>query len=405
MQNLSKAWGRLGPGLLFAAAAIGVSHLVLSTQAGGQYGFGLLWLLFLANLAKYPFFEFALRYAQKTGKSLLQGYQELGQWVLLLFIGLTLGTMFSVQAAVSFVSAALAGPIFGLNQPLYMSAGLLVFAAAVLLLGRYKLLDQLMKYMVFSLSMLTLLALIRLLFRPLPEIDYTPFFSLEAGHLAFIIAFVGWMPAPLDLSVWQSIWTLEKKKNQADFGWKEAQFDFQLGYGVSVFLAICFMALGAILLGGSDFPQKAVAFAQQLLKVYEAALGPWAALWVSWAAFICMFSTLITCLDALSRTMAQAMNLAFPKQPFWHRQGLWIGILIGGALLIIFAFLQAMGQLIFIATALSFLSTPFFAWANSRLAFGLPKAEAPSPPMRYLAYFAGGFLLLFCGLYLFSLLR
>jgi len=250
MQNLSKAWERLGPGLLFAAAAIGVSHLVLSTQAGGQYGFGLLWLLFLANLAKYPFFEFALRYAQKTGKTLLQGYQELGQWVLLLFIGLTLGTMFSVQAAVSFVSAALAGPIFGLNQPLYMSAGLLLFAAAVLLLGRYKLLDQLMKYMVFSLSMLTLLALIRLLFRPLPEIDYAPFFSLEAGHLAFIIAFVGWMPAPLDLSVWQSIWTLEKKRNQADFGWKEAQFDFQLGYGVSVFLAICFMAVLSAKAGG-----------------------------------------------------------------------------------------------------------------------------------------------------------
>ena len=36
---------RLGPGLLFAGAAIGVSHLVQSTRAGADFGFGLLWAL------------------------------------------------------------------------------------------------------------------------------------------------------------------------------------------------------------------------------------------------------------------------------------------------------------------------------------------------------------------------
>ena len=32
---------RLGPGLLFAGAAIGVSHLVQSTRAGADFGWGL----------------------------------------------------------------------------------------------------------------------------------------------------------------------------------------------------------------------------------------------------------------------------------------------------------------------------------------------------------------------------
>ena len=35
----------LGPGILFASTAIGVSHLVQSTRAGANYGFGLLFLL------------------------------------------------------------------------------------------------------------------------------------------------------------------------------------------------------------------------------------------------------------------------------------------------------------------------------------------------------------------------
>ena len=33
----------VGPGILFAGACIGVSHLVQSTRAGAGYGFDLLW--------------------------------------------------------------------------------------------------------------------------------------------------------------------------------------------------------------------------------------------------------------------------------------------------------------------------------------------------------------------------
>ena len=53
---------KLGPGLLFAGAAIGVSHLVQSTRAGAEYGLTLLWAIILANLFKrktltFNFFE------------------------------------------------------------------------------------------------------------------------------------------------------------------------------------------------------------------------------------------------------------------------------------------------------------------------------------------------------------
>ena len=70
---------KLGPGLLFAGAAIGVSHLVQSTRAGADYGWGLLWALLLVNLFKYPFFQFGPRYALATGGSLLDGYYKLGK--------------------------------------------------------------------------------------------------------------------------------------------------------------------------------------------------------------------------------------------------------------------------------------------------------------------------------------
>ena len=57
----------LGPGLLFAGAAIGVSHLVQATRAGAEFGFGLIWALLLVHLFKYPFFQYGPRYAAATG--------------------------------------------------------------------------------------------------------------------------------------------------------------------------------------------------------------------------------------------------------------------------------------------------------------------------------------------------
>ena len=110
--NLSK----LGPGLLFAGAAIGVSHLVQSTRAGADFGWGLLWALVLTNLFKYPFFQAGPRFAIATGKSLLEGYFNLGKVYLWFFFILNFVTMFTIQTAVTIVTAGLASQLFGFTK-------------------------------------------------------------------------------------------------------------------------------------------------------------------------------------------------------------------------------------------------------------------------------------------------
>ena len=54
-----------------ASAAVGGSHIVSSTQAGGSYGWSLLLLVILANVFKYPFFRFGAEYTADTGKTLV----------------------------------------------------------------------------------------------------------------------------------------------------------------------------------------------------------------------------------------------------------------------------------------------------------------------------------------------
>ncbi|WP_337228907.1 hypothetical protein, partial [Proteus faecis] len=90
-----------------AAAAVGGSHLVASTQAGAIYGWQLAALILLVNLFKYPFFKAGVQYTMGTGESLVEGYAKLGKTYLW---GFTLLSIFSAivnTAALLLFSASL----------------------------------------------------------------------------------------------------------------------------------------------------------------------------------------------------------------------------------------------------------------------------------------------------------
>ena len=67
---------KFGPGLLLAATAIGVSHIVQSVQAGGTYGPILILAIIFSHLVKYPFFLTSAKYTANKKKSLLSAYFE-----------------------------------------------------------------------------------------------------------------------------------------------------------------------------------------------------------------------------------------------------------------------------------------------------------------------------------------
>lgn len=362
---------RLGPGLLFAGAAIGVSHLVQSTRAGADFGFGLLWALLLINVIKYPFFQFGPRYAAATGKSLLEGYLKLGKPLLLAYFILTLLTMFTIQTAVTIVTAGLAIHLFGITDNIVVWSVVVTLVCAFLLgIGRYKLLDKLMKLVIVTLTLSTLIAVF-FAFResiifpsPSSHLSLEQIIPTEAAGIAFLIAFMGWMPAPLDISIWHSLWTLEKKKEQAT-SLKTALFDFNIGYTGTVIMGIAFVFLGALVLFGSgeSFSPQGGVFARQLITMYTSSLGDWASIFIGIAALTTMFSTTLTTLDASPRAMAHTLKLLNVNNSL-SSYILWLVILILGTCSILFFFVSEMGTLVKVATILSFLTAPFYAICN-----------------------------------------
>ena len=186
---MKKILKSLGPGLLFAGAAVGVSHLVQSTRAGADFGFGLLWVLFLAAIFKYPFFQFGPRYAAATGETLLEGYHKLGKGILAISYIISFFTMFIIQAAITVVTAGLATNIFGSFDILTWSAIITIISILILLVGKYKLLDGFMKYVILLLTICTLIAVTVALFKNDHTFSYHQIIPNGTVEITFLISF------------------------------------------------------------------------------------------------------------------------------------------------------------------------------------------------------------------------
>ena len=145
-ERISNLLKTIGPGILFASTCIGVSHLVQCTRAGAAFGFALVPFVIAANVFKYPFFEFGSRYANATGESIIDGYKRLGKWMLWAYFAVTIGSMFFVSAAVGAVTSGFMQNLFGLTDyGLAVTIVLFVGCALILMLGKYGILDSLVK--------------------------------------------------------------------------------------------------------------------------------------------------------------------------------------------------------------------------------------------------------------------
>ncbi len=364
----------LGPGILYAGAAIGASHLVQSTRAGANYGFGLVWAVILINLFKYPFFEFGYRYTAATGKSMLEGYRNLGKWAINTYFILSFVTAIINFAAIVIVCSGLAAFFFNLQISLfYISIILLGGVLLLLFIGHYALLDKTMKLMIIILSIATIIAFVISVDHGIQiKPGFTPLELWDVAGITFLIALMGWMPTPIEASVWPSLWALEREK-QTKYkpSYKESLIDFHVGYIGSAIMALFFLGLGALVLYGSgeQFSGSSIKFSEQLVSVYSQTFGEWSTSIISAIALATMFSTALTVIDGYPRTLAASIVQISPSAGKYSPKLYWMWVLFLSiaAVLIIGVFTSSMKTLLDFATIISFLAAPFFAYINFKV--------------------------------------
>ena len=379
--NIRRLYKILGPGILFAGAAIGVSHLVQSTRAGAEFGFALIIFVILANIFKYPFFEFGSRYTAATGKSLIEGYKTLGRFALPLFGIFTLATMFIIAATVTIVTSGLAIQVTGWDIPImYWNIIVVAIVTGILLVGRFQWLERFLKVVVLSLAVITVIALIFALASGMQgSSDFVAPAVLSTAGVTFLIALMGWMPAPIEISIWHSVWATEEKHGGHKVSKKDSSLDFNIGYIGTALFALVFLVLGAFVLYGTGevFADSAAGFAGQLIDMYTNALGDWAWWVIAITAQVTMFSTTLTVFDAYPRVMNKFVRVMKGEKKYEGRKGyiVWLLLLAAGAIAILATLVDNMKALVTFATVMSFLTGPLFAYLNYKV---VTKGDMPA---------------------------
>ncbi|TCP96226.1 Mn2+/Fe2+ NRAMP family transporter [Cricetibacter osteomyelitidis] len=375
MSKLFKGFGQFGPGIIMASSCVGGSHIIASTQAGAYYGYQLALFIIAVNLLKYPFFNFAFSYSHQHNKNLLQGYAEKGKGYLWVFLAFNLFATVVNIAGGTLLSAVLLAMLLPVELPLNVLNIIVILSfMALLFYHQYQNLDRVSKTIMLLLTVITAVALLVALQQPSKPVTVT-FIEPSPWTLSaipFLIALMGWMPAPMELSVSSSLWVTEKIKQDPNYRHK-SKLDFNTGYIVTIILALMFMTLGALVQYGKEItPLSGGKFIHQFVDMYALSIGEWSRRLMALLAFICIYGTTIVAVDGYSRCNQQAVGLLLdrPQSAVIFSEKIlryWIIAACLVAFVIIQFFSGAIGKMVPFAMTASFVSAPVFAWLNLSL--------------------------------------
>jgi len=391
----SNLWKAIGPGILVACAAVGGSHLVWSTRAGAEYGWSLIGLILMANLFKFPFFLYGQRYTAATGESLLAGYQRHSNVYIYIFLLVNILTGIINIAGVGMLTAALFSGYGWCAVEIRMLTVLILSVCMVLiLLGHYKLLDSLAKVVVIVLALTTFVAVGFAFARgPVASADFVGPSPWTWGSFGFLIMLLGWMPAPVDLSAWSSLWMFSRQQQTGHLATpRESSIDFYLGYIMAVVLALVFVSLGKLVMFGSGepFSCSGIAFSRQLVDLYAANIGDWSRPLILSAAFCTMFSTTLTCVDGYPRALAACCTLIShsSNNNFRRIHQFWTIFSVVIASVIVLLFVHNLLQLLSFAAVISFMASPIIAYMNYNVMNGnnVPMEHRPGTFLTMLSW-------------------
>lgn len=246
-----------GPGVLVAAAFIGPGTVTICIVTGTTYGFTLLWALVLSILATIVLQEMAARIGLITGKGLSQVIREAvhNKMARTVTIGLMLSAIAIGNAA--YEAGNISGGVLGI-EVLGLSGGVSFgsftinvwsialgsFAAVILYLGNYKILEKILVTLVIFMSLAFIITAI--VTRPnlisLLQGSFLP--SVPEGSLFTIVALIGTTVVPYNLFLHASL-VNEKWKGKAYLATarRDTIVAVVLGGIVSMAIVVCAAAI------------------------------------------------------------------------------------------------------------------------------------------------------------------
>jgi Mn2+/Fe2+ NRAMP family transporter len=290
-----------------------------------------------------------------------------------------------------------------------VALGLFALNSIILIIGKYKLLEATLKFVIpilfVALLATTVLVVNEGSITPVANFEPPKFFD-ELGIL-FLITLIGWMPTAVEASSWLSLWSAEKYRiNKKRPPLKEALQEFNSGYLLTAILAIFFLTIGCMTLYGSgtELSGNAIIFADQVINLFTTHIGNWAYGLIAVSAFATMYSTCLTQHDAITRVSIDIIGLLIGEhKKFTGRKYYTAGIIILAviSIVVLYALGANMGLILAVATAISFVLAPLVGYMNLKNVTSkeVPETHRPKKGLQLLTYVGIFFLSLLAAYY------
>ncbi|MFI6707695.1 Nramp family divalent metal transporter [Nonomuraea sp. NPDC050478] len=237
------AWLRtIGPGLVLAAAAVGSGDMITALVAGGQYGMGLLWAILLAVVLKFFMTEGIARWTLSSGTTLITAWQSLSRWVLVPFAAYVLVLAMVFGAAGPSAAGLAANAMVPGLSPTAWAIVHAVVAFIVVLVGRYRLFELVMKILVGMMFVCAVAVAVAI--RPnVGNLLSGSIPSLPDGSLLYVVSIIGGFGGTLSIIAY-GYWAREK-------GWRSPPWvrvmrvDVIISYVLAGIFAVAMLIVGA----------------------------------------------------------------------------------------------------------------------------------------------------------------
>ncbi len=385
-------WGILksiGPGLILTANIVGTGELIATTRLGSQVGFTLLWFIVFSCFIKVFVQVELARYTHAEGVGSLEALNRLPgprfrvSWVLWLWFLMYLGTLCQMSGMIGGIAE-----LFADRSNVWVhrawAVAVAVGTAAILVVGRYRLVERFSTIMVvlFTFSNLAAVLLLQGSEFRLTGADIASGLSFRLpAEIVTTFAVFGITGVGAAELIYYPIWCLEKGYARAvgprddspawyarARGWlRVMRYDAWLSMVMYTVATLSFYLLGAAILNRQGLTVGNVDAIDTLGRMYVHALGD-GGLWLfGVGAFMVLYSTLFVSSASNARLAADAGQLAglftFRSPADRLRIIRWGVVLIPLLTMLVYVQFESLVTLVLIGGVAQAMMLPFLAGA------------------------------------------
>lgn len=325
---------RVGPGALVAAAFIGPGTVTTCTLAGVRAGTALLWALAFATLGTMVLQEMAARLGTISGQGLGEALRRrvttpLARVAMLALVVFAIGFGNAAYQTGNLLGAALGLDIAFSGGPRVWALAVAACATALLLTGRYRVIERVLVSMVVFMSLLFVITALAVspAWSEIARDIVQP--RLPDGTALVALGLIGTTIVPYNLFLHASAAAERFTDGDSATRLRDARWDLvvaiALGGVVSMSIVVTAAAAHANALSSGDAIDSAGSMATQLSPL----LGSWATLVFAVGLFAAGMTSAITAPMAAAWAVAGAMN--WPRDlRDWRLRAVWGSVIAVG---------------------------------------------------------------------------